>query len=119
EAVLYVGLLALTVLSVPGRRAFWAMAVASLVTVALLSGWRLAVFGDVLPNTFWAKRWPPYAALGVRDRLAGAWELPSFFLGPLAALGLAAASGFRPTDAVRARGRAVAILAAPIAGALW
>jgi len=119
EAVLYVGLLALTVLSVPGRRAFWAMALAGLVTVALLSGWRLAVFGDVLPNTFWAKRWPPYAALGLRDRLAGAWELPSFFLGPLVGLGLALACGFRPRGAVGARGRAVAILAAPIAGAVW
>ena len=54
----------------------------------LLSGWRLAVFGDVLPNTFWAKRWPPYAAFGVLDRLTAALELPSFFVVPLAALAI-------------------------------
>lgn len=118
EAVLYVGLLAASVMFVPGRRAFWAIALAGLVAVALLSGWRLAVFSDVLPNTFWAKRWPPYAALSLRDRLAGALELPVFFLGPLVALGAAVTRGFRPADVTRARARACAILAAPIVGAV-
>ena len=53
------------------------------ITLAVLSGCRLAVFSDVLPNTFWAKRWPPYAAFGFGDRLAGALELPIFFVVPV------------------------------------
>ena len=88
EALFYVALLALTVVSVPGRRAFWGIVLPCLGTVLLLSCWRLAVFSDVLPNTFWAKRWPPYAASGVVARVAGAWELPRFFLLPLIALPL-------------------------------
>ena len=71
EAVLYVGLLALSVASVPGRRAFWGIVITCLGTVLLLSSWRLAVFSDLLPNTFWAKRWPPYAAFGLREPAAG------------------------------------------------
>ena len=82
EALLYVGLLALSVASVPGRRAFWGIVVTCLGTVLLLSSWRLAVFSDLLPNTFWAKRWPPYAAFGLVSRLRGAVELPSLFLVP-------------------------------------
>jgi len=118
EAVLYVGLLAASVRSAPGRRAFWAIVWSGLATVVLLSGWRLALFSDLLPNTFWAKRWPPYAALSFRDRLVGALELPTFFVGSLVALALAVQSGFRPSDAVRARGRAFAILAVPVVGAV-
>ena len=112
------GLLGLGVLSVPGRRAFWAMVVTGLVTVALLSVWRLATFADVVPNTIWAKLWPPYPALSVADRLAGAVELPSFFVGPAIALGIAARSGLSFAAARAARGRALAIVAAPIAGAV-
>jgi hypothetical protein len=118
EAVLYVGLLGLSVVSLPGRRAFWAIVLAALVTVALLSGWRLAAFSDVLPNTFWAKRWPPYAAFGFGDRLAGGLELPAFFVVPLLALGTAAGSGFSLAGALLARRRALAIVAAPILGAI-
>lgn len=118
EAVLYVGLLGFSVFSVAGRRAFWAIVLTSLVTVALLSGWRLAAFWDVLPNTFWAKRWPPYAAFSIGDRLAGGVELPAFFVVPLLALGIAGRSGFSLTGALRARRPALAILAAPILGAV-
>lgn len=118
EAVLYVGLLGLTVVSVPGRRAFWAILLTGLITVALLSGWRLAVFSDVLPNTFWAKRWPPYAAFSFTDRLVGALELPVFFLVPVLALGVARRWGFSLGGALRTRGRACAILAAPLLGAV-
>ncbi|HEY7371779.1 MAG TPA: hypothetical protein VIF57_06340 [Polyangia bacterium] len=120
EAVLYVGLLGASVVSVPGRRAFRAIALTGVATVALLTSWRLAVFSDVLPNTFWAKRWPPYAALAAGDRLAGAVELAAFFVGPLLVLALAGAtrSGFSLAGAVRARRRAVAVLAAPIVGAV-
>ena len=118
EAVLYVALLGLSVMSVPGRRAFWAIALTGLVTVALLSGWRLAVFSDVLPNTFWAKRLPPYAAFSMADRLAGGVELPSFFVAPLLVLGIAARSGFNLAGALRARRQALAIVAAPILGAV-
>jgi hypothetical protein len=118
EAVLYVGLLGLSALSVPGRRGFRAIVVSGLVTVALLSAWRLSVFRDVLPNTFWAKRWPPYAAFGFGDRLAGGVELLSFFLVPLLVLGVAGRSGFSLAGALRVRGPAVAILAAPILGAV-
>jgi hypothetical protein len=118
EAILYVGLLGLSVFSVPGRRAFWAIVLAALVTVGLLSGWRLAAFSDVLPNTFWAKRWPPYAAFGFWDRLAGGLELPAFFVVPLLTLGIVAGSGFSLAGALPARRRALAIVAAPILGAI-
>ena len=120
EALLYVGLLALTVVSVPGRRAFWGILLPCLGTALLLSCWRLAVFSDVLPNTYWAKRWPPYAPSGVRARVAGVWELPRFFLLPLIALPpieLARRLGFSPGGAPPPR-RSVAILAVPILGAL-
>jgi hypothetical protein len=118
EAALYVGLLGLCVLSVPGRRAFWAMLFTSVVTVALLSVWRLATFADVVPNTIWAKRWPPYAAFSVADRLAGAVELLSFFVGPVVALAIAGRSGLRLGATLRARERALAIIAAPVVGAV-
>lgn len=118
EAVLYVGLLAVAVFAVAGRRAFSAIVLAGLGTVALLTAWRLAAFSDVLPNTFWAKRWPPYAGFGIAGRLAGAAELPSFFVGPLLALGIARRSGFDLAGAIRGRCRAFAILSAPILGAV-
>ena len=118
EAVFYVGLLGFSVFSVPGRRAFWAIVLATLVTLALLSGWRLAVFSDVVPNTFWAKRWPPYAAFSFKDRLAGGMELPSFFAVALLTLAIAARSGFGLVAALRAHRRVLAIVAAPIAGAV-
>jgi hypothetical protein len=119
EAVLYVGLLGLSVVSVPGRRAFWAMALTGLIAVIVLSGWRLAAFSDVLPNTYWAKRWPPYAAFGLGDRLAAGLELLSFFVVPLVALGIAGRrAGFSLAAALRGRRRAVAIIAAPILGAV-
>ena len=117
EAVLYVGLLGLTVVSVPGRRAFWTIVLTGLGTVALLSVWRLAVFSDVLPNTFWAKRWPPYAAFGLGHRVAGAVELLRFFVVPLLALAIAGRSGFAPRARCAPR-RTLAILAAPILGAV-
>lgn len=118
EAVLYVGLLGWSVASAPGRRAFRAIVVSGLATVVLLSAWRLSVFRDVLPNTFWAKRWPPYAAFGLGDRLAGGVELLGFFVVPLLALAVAARSGFSLAGVLRSRRQAVAILAAPIVGAV-
>jgi hypothetical protein len=118
EAVLYVGLLALGALLVPGRRRFWAIVLSGLCTVALLSVLRLALFSDVLPNTFWAKRWPPYAAFGFGDRAAGAVELVSFFVVPLVALGIAGQAGLSLEGALRERRRAVTILLAPIVGAV-
>ncbi len=120
EALFYVALLALTVISVPGRRAFWGIVLPCLGTVLLLSCWRLAVFSDVLPNTFWAKRWPPYAPSGVGARVAGAWELPRFFLLPLIALPLielARRFGSPPGGAPPPR-RSFVILAVPILGAV-
>lgn len=118
EAILYVGLLGLSVVSVPGRRTFWAIVLAAALTVALLSAWRLAVFSDIVPNTVWAKRWPPYAAFGLGDRLAAGMELPSFFLVPL--LVLATARRFRLTvvATLRTRRQSLAIVAAPVAGAV-
>jgi len=118
EAVLYVGLAGLAVVGVPRRRAFWAMLASGAGALALLTGWRLAVFADVLPNTFWAKRWPPYASLGLDGRLIGLVELPIFFIGPLLALMIAWRWGLDFGRALRGRGRTVAILAAPIGGAL-
>jgi hypothetical protein len=118
EALFYVGLLALSVLSVPGRRAFWGIVLTCLGTVVLLSCWRLAVFSDVLPNTYWAKRWPPYAASGLVERVKGAWELPSFFLLPLVALQIARRSGFAPGGALWPPRRTLLILAGPILGAV-
>ena len=118
EAVFYVALLALSVLTVPGRRAFWGIVLSCLGAVLLLSGWRLALFSDVLPNTFWAKRWPPYAGFGLLDRVLGLLELPSFFLPPLIGLAIARRSGFDLTGAWRSQRRAALILAAPILGAV-
>ena len=118
EAVVYVALLALSVASVPGRRAFWCIVVTCAGTVLLLSLWRLAVFSDVLPNTFWAKRWPPYAAFGLLGRLTGAVELPSFFLVPLIAIAIMRRSGLELAGVWRARRGAFLILAGPILGAV-
>jgi hypothetical protein len=118
EAALPVALLAGSVFSVPGRRAFRVLASTCLGTVLLLSLWRLAVFSDVLPNTFWAKRWPPYAAFGLADRLTGALELPAFFLLPLLAAAIARRLGFNLAGALRPRRHALMILAGPIWGAM-
>ncbi len=118
EAILYVGLLGLSVVSVPGRRAFWAIVLTAAATVALLSAWRLAVFSDIVPNTVWAKRWPPYAAFSLGDRLAGGMELLSFFLVPF--LALASARRFRLTlvATLRTRRQSLAIVSAPVVGAV-
>jgi hypothetical protein len=118
EAVLYVALLALSVASVPGRRAFRCIVVTCLGTVVLLSIWRFTAFSDVLPNTFWAKRWPPYAAFGLLSRLAGAVELPSLFLAPLIAIPIMRRSGLDLAGVVRERRGAFLILAGPILGAV-
>jgi hypothetical protein len=118
EAGFYVGLLALSVIAAPGRRAFWVIALTGLGTVLLLSGWRLAVFSDVLPNTYWAKRWPPYAGFGVVSRLRGAVELPSLFLAPLLALPILRRSGLDLGALAQARRRALLVLGAPLAGAV-
>jgi hypothetical protein len=117
EALLYVGLLALSVLSVPGRRAFWVMVLTCAGTVLLLTCWRLAVFSDVFPNTYWAKRWPPYATSGLMERVKGACELPRFFLLPLVAIALARRFDFAPAGTLPPR-RTLLILTAPILGAV-
>ncbi len=121
EAGLYVGLLALGVATVPGRRAFWCIVLSCIVTALLLSAWRLTAFSDILPNTFWAKRWPPYATFGLSGRLNGALEMPLFFLGPLIALPILHRLHdlhFDGMGTVRARRQAFSILAAPLAGAI-
>jgi hypothetical protein len=118
EAVFYVALLALSVASVPGRRAFWGLVITCLGTVVLLSGWRLAVFSDLLPNTFWAKRWPPYAAFGLVSRLRGALELPSLWIVPVIALVILRRSGFDLAGAWQTRRRVPLILGLPILGAV-
>jgi hypothetical protein len=118
EAVLYVTLLALSVVSVPGRRAFWGIVITCLGTVLLLSSWRLAVFSDLVPNTFWAKRWPPYAAFDPVSRLRGTVELPSLFLAPLIALVFLRRPGFDLAGVLRAHRRVLLILACPILGAV-
>jgi hypothetical protein len=118
EAVVYVALLALGVVSVRGRRAFWVIVAAGAGTVLLLSSWRLAVFGDVLPNTFWAKRWPPYAAFGVTSRLSAALELPSFFVVPLGALAVLRFARVDLGGMAGERRRALSILGYPILGAI-
>jgi hypothetical protein len=118
EAVLYVGLLALSVVSAPKRRAFFSILAATLICVLLLSAWRLATFSDVLPNTYWAKRWPPYAEFGLSDRLVAAGELPGFFLVPLLALGVLARRGLALSAVLRAHRHACLVLAAPILGAI-
>jgi hypothetical protein len=126
EAVLYVALLGTGALALPDsasrRRAFRAIALSCLATVVVLSALRLVVFSDVLPNTFWAKRWAPYAAFSVQDRWVGAKELLRFFKVPLAALGIVVLSAFFTglglMRALGARRPALAILAAPILGAV-
>jgi len=118
EAVLYVALLAMAVVSVPKRRAFWGIWGTCLGIVLLLLSWRLAVFSDVLPNTFWAKRWPPYAEFDLVGRLTGAVELPSFFLVPFVALEILLRFGFDLASVLQTRRRAFLILAYPILGAI-
>jgi hypothetical protein len=118
EAVLYVALLAMGVVSVPKRRAFWGIWGTCLGVVLLLVSWRLAVFSDVLPNTFWAKRWPPYAEFDLAGRLTGAVELPSFFLVPFVALEILLRLGFDLASVLRTRCRTFLILAYPILGAV-
>jgi hypothetical protein len=119
EAILYVALLALgQLVSVPKRRAFWGIVVTCLGTVLLLSIWRLTVFGDVLPNTFWAKRWPPYAEFDLVGRLTGAVELLAFFLAPLVALELLLRLGFDLASPVRLQRHAFLVLVSPIFGAV-
>ena len=118
EALLYVGLLALCALSVRGRRAFWGIVLPCLGTVLLLSCWRLVVFSDVLPNTYWAKRWPPYAVSGLMARVKGAWELPRFFYVPLIALAIAQLLGFARASRLWPPRRTLLILAGPMVGAV-
>jgi hypothetical protein len=121
EALFYVGLLAVAVVSVPGRRAFWTIVLTCLGTVLLLSCWRLAVFSDLLPNTYWAKRWPPYAPSGLLERVKGAWELPRFFLVPMVVLvfvlAMARCFGFARAGTRWPSRRTLLILAAPLLGA--
>src|SRR4029077_19544817 len=97
---------------------FWCIVVTCAGTVLLLSIWRLAVFSDVLPNTFWAKRWPPYADFGPLGRLTGAVELPSFFLVPLIAIAIMWRAGLKLAVLWQARRGAILILGGPIVGAL-
>jgi hypothetical protein len=118
EAILYVALLALSVAAVPGRRAFRCIIVAGAAAIALLTIWRLAVFSDVLPNTFWAKRWPPYVGFGLMDRIVGAAEIPSFFIVPLVSIALLWSRGLDVRSVVAERRRAFEILGAPILGAI-
>src|SRR5439155_6592682 len=118
EAVVYVALLALAVVAVPGRRAFWVIVAGCFGTVLMLSIWRLAVFSDVLPNTFWAKRWPPYAAFGVWSRMTAALELPIFFIVPLGALAILRRYRLDLGGLARERRRALSILGYPILGAI-
>ena len=118
EAILYVALLALSVVFVPKRRAFLGIFITCLGIVVLLSIWRSLVFSDVLPNTFWAKRWPPYAELDLEGRLTGAVELLGFFLVPLIALEISLRLGFDLPSALRRRRPAFLILACPILGSV-
>jgi len=117
EAILYVALLGLTAVSVPRRRAFWIIAVTATVTLAALTGGRWMVFSDVLPNTFWAKRWPPYAGFGA-GRLLAALELPGLLVAPLLALLIARWRRWLSWGAWRTHRRSLLVLAAPVAGAV-
>jgi len=118
EAALYVAALGAAVVTVRGRRAFWGIAFGATATVLGLTVWRLVVFSDVMPNTIWAKRWPPYAGFGVLGRLKGALELPIFFLAPVAVLVGARLSGVPFGAGAGTRGRAVRILIFPILAAV-
>lgn len=118
EALGYVGPLALGLLLVGRRRAFWVILLTSAAVVLLLSLWRLTVFSDLLPNTYWAKRWPPYAAFSPMDRLAGAVESLSFFVVPLVVLEILLRAGYPLTAALRARRPVVLLLASPVLGAV-
>jgi len=118
EALAYLGPLALSVLLVRQRRAFWVIFLTSVATVLVLSSWRLAVFSDVLPNTYWAKRWPPYAEFDPMGRLISAVELLSFFLVPLIVLEILVRLGFDLASVLRARRQAFLLLGSPVLGAV-
>jgi MFS family permease len=118
EALAYVGPLTLGVLLVRQRRAFWVISLTTVVVVLVLTSWRLAVFSDVVPNTYWAKQWPPYAEFDPVSRLVGAVESLSFFVVPLVVLEILLRSGFDLAGLVRARRQAFLLLAAPVLGAV-
>jgi hypothetical protein len=118
EALAYVALLASAVLLLRQRRAFWVIFLTTAATVVVLSTWRLVVFADLVPNTYWAKRWPPYAEFDALGRLIGAVELPRFFVVPLVVLALLPRFGFDLAGALRGRRPACLLLAAPVLGAI-
>jgi MFS family permease len=118
EALAYVGPLALGVLLARQRRAFWVIALTTVAVVFVLTACRLAVFSDVVPNTYWAKRWPPYAEFDLVGRLIGAFELPSFFLVPFVLLGVLLRTGFSFASGVRERRQAFLLLGFPVLGAM-
>jgi hypothetical protein len=118
EAIAYVGTLSLSVLLVRERRAFLAIFLTSAAIVLVLTSWRLAVFSDFLPNTFWAKRWPPYAEFDAVGRLTGAVELLRFFLVPLIVLEILLRSGFDLASVLRTRRQAFLFLTSPVLGAV-
>ncbi|MGD0837620.1 MAG: hypothetical protein ABSB49_13340 [Polyangia bacterium] len=116
EALAYLGPLSLSVLLVRDRRAFWAIFLTTAAIVLVLTSWRLAVFSDFLPNTFWAKRWPPYAEFDALGRLTGAVELLRFFLLPLIVLEILLRSGFDLTRVLRTQRKAFLLLSSPVLG---
>lgn len=118
EALAYVGPLALAALLNRQRRAFWVIFVTTLLVVLVLTLCRLVVFSDLLPNTYWAKRWPPYAEFDLLGRLTGAVELLQFFTVPLVVLAFILRSGFPFSNVLRARRQAFLLLVAPVLGAI-
>jgi hypothetical protein len=80
EAMFYLGLFVLFLAWRRRPRDAMALAVPLVAVVCVLTVVRLRVFGDVMPNTIWAKMRPPYSqGGGLINRAWAVVELPALF----------------------------------------
>jgi hypothetical protein len=120
EAVLYVAAVGVVLLAARRRRELLVLIAVMAAVLICTTAWRLAVFGDVMPNSIRAKMWPPYTAADLPARISshfwGLLEFPRFFIVPglllLAFLRREVITGWR------ARWQALALLTAPAIGAI-
>ena len=123
EAMVYYAFLLFPLVLERRYRHFVLLALFGIAVVAGLEVLRLAIFGDILPNTVYAKMHPPYGAAGLKAwaaRFFGGIEL--FRVAPLVTLAIAVLVAWKWSALVkRARTDAVwlrdaAILTSPVIG---
>ena len=118
EAILYVGLLGLSVFSIPGRRAFWAMVLAAARHRRVALGLAACGLLGRPAQHLLGKAVATVRRVRLRRSIGGRLELPAFFVIPLLALVAAGRSGFNFAGALRHRRQHLAIVAAPVIGAV-